>query len=500
MTKYKLVDPRTSRDVEIPLEENLIFDQLWNNRDVSVEPVTTNGPRLQLRLIDTPGLDDSAGMDQENITSVLSFLTDIAQSDDPTHRYISTILFVCNANKAFSADFQEIFKYYRRCMPNLFGSLAIVNTHFSIDKWQQKWRAYLPKKVANRSTHSAKDDVIQERRESFLEYLGMNPQHFFIDSKPRKRIPFEVLTSLNDLAEIISYLSFKDPMPITHMRLIKRDPWKAADMVLVTYLQTIKNHWTKERAQILSTASEDSIMRAVCEKRVLDWEAEIAKCEEDLERYDCDLTYELASYNTRDQVTKTTKWAAYATFQKIKQDFKITEPIQPFFVKTPERKADDAAYWTGFTESPGVWLGHYEGKWRTVPSLNAQSWTYNKHYYADLIFEIGNRKRKRQAELLQERQTLAKLNSRPGANDDNPYVKELNARIAKCEYFIEQLESDEGNLKKGFNKAAMERYARKAVKVRPADLFQFVREEDEDFEAMLRTVRFLLPEGDERAE
>lgn len=494
MTRYKLVNRNTHEDVEIPEDEQSVFDLFWRTQEATVEPVSPRGPLLNLRLIDTPGLDDSRGRDQTNIYSVLQYLTQMSKSEDPSLRSISTILFVCNANKSLTRDFQDIFRYYQRCMPNLFGSLAIVNTHFSIEKWQQKYTAYLPKKVASRLTHSAKDDVIQERRAKFFEYLGCNPRHFFIDSRPRKRLPFEVLTSLNDLSEIINYLSFKDPMPIKDMRLIKFDPWMAADSVMVGYLSTIKHYWEKAHKEIISTANEDAVSRDECTRRILDWEAEIAECEKELELKDSDVVWDIQNYNVRDQVVKSTRVVKYATFSRIKQSYKITEAISPFYVRIPEHKDGDEAWWAGHHKDPetGAWTGQFEVAWRKVPSLGADSYTYNRFKYADVIREVRSRKQKREIELVQERTKLQRLAARPSNSKDDGNLKILSTWIARCDYFIKQLMSDEGDLTQGFNKAASERYAKGAAKVGPADLFKLVKEEDESFEAVLRTVERLI--------
>ncbi|KID81315.1 hypothetical protein MGU_11314 [Metarhizium guizhouense ARSEF 977] len=499
ITKYKLVDMNNFTDINIPDDEGKLFelDGIWDNQDMDVQPIDQNAPRLHVRLIDTPGLDDSRGRDKDmqNIWTVLKFLTATAESETPWDRYISTILFVCNANKAFSSDFQEIFKYYKQCMPNLFGSLAIINTHFSIDKWHQKYTRWIPSQLSNVG-HTAKDDVIQARRASFLDTLGINPQHFFIDSKPRARFPFEEVVSRNDLSEIITFLSFKDPMPIAQMRLVKRGPWMAVDWLLVSYLNTIKNEWQKEYKSRSDAASDNVKLRDISRTRLHNWATELKECEEKLEIYDSETTYNLVSYNTRDRVDTSTRFLKYATFQKIKGTFPITEAERPFYVKTQPRSDTDAAYWTGHTETSTTWTGSFEAKWGKVPNLNAQSWTKNMYHYKDAISVLRKRRRELEINLAKERQILQRLEGRV-VDDDDPRMKALSGWLSKCDEWIKRLKSDECDLKKGFTQAASERYAKLYSAITPRDLFQMVLEEDEDFEAELQSVKRLLPRSDQ---
>lgn len=499
ITKYKLVDINNSTDVNIPDDEGELFEEdgIWDNKDMVVQPIDDNAPRLHIRLIDTPGLDDSRGRDKDmqNIWTVLKFLTTISESENPWDKYISTILFVCNANKAFSSDFQEIFKYYKQCMPNLFGSLAVINTHFTVSKWREKYTRWIPKQLS-KGRNTAKDDVIQARRASFLDTLGINPQHFFIDSQPRVRLPFEEAVSRNDLNQIITFLSFKDPMPITHMRLVKRDPWMAVDSQLVSYLNTIKNEWQREYKSRSDAASDNVRLRDISRTRVNNWQTELKECEEKLEIYDSETTYNLVSYNTKDQIDTSTRFLKYATFQRIKGTFRITEPETPFFVKTQPRSDADIAYWTGHTETSTTWTGTFEAKWGKVPNLNAQSWTKNMYHYKDKIAELRKRKRDFEINLTEERGVLRRLEGRV-VDDDDPRMKALSEWLSKCDEWIKRMKSDECDLKKGFTQASSERYAKVHSAITPRDLFQMVLEEDEDFEAALQSAKRLLLRSDQ---
>jgi hypothetical protein len=278
------------------------------------------------------------------------------------------------------------------------------------------------------------------------------------------------------------------------MRLIKRDPWKAVDIELVNYLNIAKNHWRRQHDELTATASDDVVLRDQSTTRIRDWTAEIEKCKADLKMYDCDAVYNLVPYNTRDSVNKLTRVVNFATFQKNKGTFKITEPITPFFVKTQPRSDADDAYWTSYTETPTSWTGNFEAKWRKIPSLNAQSYTYNRHYYKDSIIEIEGRKRHLEIALVGEQMALLKLEKR-GSDKDDPRFKELSTCLSKCEEWITRLKSDEGDLKKGFTPAASERYAKGAAAIGLHDLFQMIGEDDEDFEAALRSIKKLLTRG-----
>ena len=74
-TTYRFVDTLTNKEIEILEDEGRILQHdIWKQKRARVEPVDPEAPEVHLRLIDTPGLDDSRGNDAENIQNVFEKL------------------------------------------------------------------------------------------------------------------------------------------------------------------------------------------------------------------------------------------------------------------------------------------------------------------------------------------------------------------------------------------------------------------------------------------
>lgn len=170
-------------------------------------------------MIDTPGLDDSNGLDAENIAALAECLGALAHTEYPK---VSALLLVCDANAAFSDSFQRTYKYYQNAMPNLFGGLAVLNTKFTVATWAEKRGFQLPQE-------SAKEREMNERRSAFSKIFNRNPHHFFIDNVPNPGRLFEELVTLNTIAEIFNFIGGRGSMEIGQMLFPKTDKMIVVD-------------------------------------------------------------------------------------------------------------------------------------------------------------------------------------------------------------------------------------------------------------------------------
>ena len=193
MTSYILVNSLNQPE-DIPEDEGLIFSSgLWKKRDLRVLPEDPHAEIVRLRLFDTPGLDDSnPARNVFNIQLVLQYLSRLADDDDLDRRHLSAVMFVIKSTASFSASLQKWFLYYQRCMANIFGSIAVVNTNFRLSDWKTEYGKQVLNFVGVKGSQlSSRDLRMKERRGAWSKTFRSDPAHFFVDSKPNIKKPFE---------------------------------------------------------------------------------------------------------------------------------------------------------------------------------------------------------------------------------------------------------------------------------------------------------------------
>lgn len=465
-TQYRLVNVRSGADINIPEDEEEVFGRIWRSsspKKCRIDPIDPFSPRLRLRLIDTPGLDDTEGGDAENIAALSECLTNLSYTENPT---VSALLFVCDATSAFSDSFQRTYRYYQAAMPNLFGGLGVLNTKFTVATWAEK-REFFHLKLP---TESAKERVMNERRSAFSKIFKRNPQHFFIDSVPSPGRLFEELVALNTIADIFNFIGGRGEMKIGQMLFPKTDKMIAVDARAKYLLTGVKAQWESQYRKLVASMKSE-IQRQISEndRENKEWQDEIAAIKSKLQRYDNDSEFTLDKYNNQDDPTLWKQFTKFITFSKFKNSMTIKESY-PYF----DVEAIDGinSYWTGHTmnQNTKTWTGQYEAKHGYTPRVTARSYTQNKYYYMEEIRKLNER-------LINCMTRLNRLSDRI-ANQKapvNPEVAILNSRITACERLLKLLSDPCPPLKKGFDDAARIRYRKAAADVGPDDVLSMVR-------------------------
>ncbi|KAF3292439.1 hypothetical protein TWF132_005500 [Orbilia oligospora] len=116
-TRYKLVDIENSQQIDTSEDnEDHLFHTIWKRKtaeDCEIFPLENNPRTIKLRLIDTPGLDDSQGSDDRNIAEVMMHLKRLSQAGEG-HNHLTAIVFVLSSTEAFSGKLQNLYQYYQR--------------------------------------------------------------------------------------------------------------------------------------------------------------------------------------------------------------------------------------------------------------------------------------------------------------------------------------------------------------------------------------------------
>ncbi|KAK0701759.1 hypothetical protein B0T26DRAFT_529462 [Lasiosphaeria miniovina] len=94
--------PRSMYPTSPSMDEQRVLDGNWWRKQSSsrfdIWLRDPDGPYLRLRLIDTPGLDDSANKDFENMQEVLTELNALAKSNVEWQRSIKASVLIYNPN------------------------------------------------------------------------------------------------------------------------------------------------------------------------------------------------------------------------------------------------------------------------------------------------------------------------------------------------------------------------------------------------------------------
>ena len=393
LSEWKLVDTHTGRDIDVSLEEHkLLSRRAWRKYkpgDASIVP-RSNERLIRLRVIDTPGLDDSEGRDFENLCGILNLLNHESESKDFATHKLTAVALVYKASGAFSNSFQQQLKTYQRCMPNLFNVLSVINTDFNLPDWAAE-RQRLEHELNLDET--CLEYIERQRRKAFKDLLGLDPTHFFIDNKPNGKHLLEELRSRIVLTQILEFWHNAIPMKIEQMRLAKSPSMIAVDNRLEQWLQYALSEWSKEKGELQKTATKEESLHAVFCEREQTLDNALKRLDDSLKLRDTEDKYPLNTYTTTDHRSEASLAARWMFRQRILNELHITEPnVEEFKVDA----ADTAtARWVSKNPKPAekAWVGRYEAAPGELPRLTAVSYTTNRVYYRDTIESLKQQRR-----------------------------------------------------------------------------------------------------------
>jgi len=360
LSDYKLVDLSPSpKDVPLPKSERELLSQkgLWTKLNSKLIPTTPNAPVVSFRIIDTPGLDDSENEDLSNITDVMRTLNHLLQTDNnPT---VNGLIFVMGVSSPFGKTFQSVYNYYRRCVPDLFGGVTMVNTKFTFREWKQR-RRHLEECGEVDESQESWTRILQDRRSDFANLLDHDPPHWLVDSKPAPEDNLERLFSLNHTMDLLRVVASQSPKKISHLRYQKMDKDMAIDSSIQSRVQSKLYTWEKFRELILAKSSAEQKLYIQSQGRILEVEKKIRDFDERLSSIEHD---EVISLNMRD--TRIPDTASFWT--RVKRPFggggstrtlQVEEPYETFHV---DFLPNDGSKWVKAEKtSKNVWVGTYK--------------------------------------------------------------------------------------------------------------------------------------------
>ncbi|KAK6527703.1 hypothetical protein TWF694_004684 [Orbilia ellipsospora] len=491
-TRYRLFDHREEGYVHVAEEdEETYFSKMWRKKTsefCEIHPIDNHPRYFNLRIIDTPGLDDSQGSGQDdcNIAEVMGYLHKMAMNDE-LPKYITALVLILSIETPFSEHLQKIFKYYERCMPNLFGGLAIVNTNFTAEVWKSRFddrrkKSRMEKVAKAFATDTSKVDTMRERRQDFASIFNRDARHFFIDSVPDSRRIVEQLTSHNQMYDIITYLACQSQMPVTNVKLYKSPRMAQIDGLLVNWLNDARGDLTREETKLTAHLGEAHAVRAENAKKLQSFRTEIEQLEKELTIYNNDNDYTLKTHSTggQDRASTPGLMGRYIIRTKIKNTKIITEPDYPGF-KVETYNDEPYARWGKQmfidNQNQRQWVGQYEGSPGHLPVLTAKTLVSNKQFYANQIRKLKEDITRRSADLNSE-ENLERYFKSQNAIDSkmlDPTLKRIALGLSEINDLVNSLNADWLPIEVGLNDAARKRYTKVDMKkVTPQDLVEMV--------------------------
>jgi GTPase SAR1 family protein len=476
LSDYKLVDRSSGKDIQLPDKERDLLKEKgkWTDANSRLIPWAPDARLVTFRIVDTPGLDDGDQNDMNNITEVLGTMNGwLHNNDNPT---VNGLIFLISSTSAFGDTFQGLFKYYQRCMPDLFGGLAMVNTKFSIKEWKAK-RRDLEDDGAIEHSESARTRIVQQRRSDFADVfsdvlLGGDPPHWFLDSKPDPSDNLEILFSLNSTIDVLRVMAAQKPYNISHMSYVKMAGDVAVDTRIKGLVESKMHTWLKFRELIMDKSSAEKREYITNQERLLEYKQKIIDLDTELKRvnHDGEVTIRMGNTPLSDDVGFLTKVGRMAKWGGVTKTMEVDEKYEYYEVEFLDH---DSAKWLKRGKNPKTsgYIGTYKASWGKFPILYTRSYTRSSVMHLEDIKRW--RKQQIEAEISRDflEQKMSDSKKLPEVDED---LERLLILISQCRDVIAKLDLEKIPVE-ALDEAARRRYKKDSININDYDVMDAVR-------------------------
>lgn len=393
LVEYKIVSKQTGlecKDADGLSEVDLLMRRLPTKLRASKYEVKPRGKPwkiLKLRIVDTPGLNDSRNRDFENINDVLATLNSLGQKKNEWERKIHGIVLTEYYTGSLSYSTSVKIDTYRKCMENLFRQLLIINTGFTFEALRSKNSEYVSKGIISEK-ESVMPVLHKERTAAFEKDLGRDysPELFYIDNKPDPMFPYQDMASRNTLTTILDQLSHLSPMNIQQMTIQKTLEMIGVDACLNILLQSVTGKIRAKQKGLSEDNKGRAEERLAAQDTIDSLKNKLVILDAELARINDDSKFIIKRYPTGGF----SYWNVFASnfSSALTGSEKIREPDHPGF----QVQADDSpsGKWTskGWTQQDVEWRGEYQAEKGKRPRLVAKSYLTNKIIHKDRIREL----------------------------------------------------------------------------------------------------------------
>ncbi|KAF5021793.1 hypothetical protein F66182_6168 [Fusarium sp. NRRL 66182] len=261
---YRLDDPSGR-----PIKDADYFDLMDLTEEdallMASEP-EDDGKVYSFDLIDTPGLDDSAGDDMAIMADIIGRVGHLS--------HLNAIIYVRSMDQHFGKSFNQFYNYLERCMPMLCRGLIIVHSRFTTDR------------VGEARLKGV--DLARDRHEAFVKATQgrNNGAHFFMDNEPDIYSPFSMMQSFNSCYHLLKLLSKQLPLTISNVKLIKAPNMTTLDTKVLLALTRFQAEISKILQDKMEAASRASNQLFKGKRELSRLESKLSDHQEDLRRLD----------------------------------------------------------------------------------------------------------------------------------------------------------------------------------------------------------------------
>ena len=197
------------------------FAAATNNRPktqdakVASKPFPIEGRKVELKLIDTPGLNESAAKDLSHMIDIIKKLNECEE--------IRACILVVKFNAKIDAQYRATIEYYSKLLPGLFdNNVIIVMTDFATDERSEALR-----KRQHIDVEEVKRNTILELGQCSNNQISYSPQLFMIDCLPMTSAEKE--TSKKERDAILDFIFELPPIEVKNQLVAKTDYIKQKD-------------------------------------------------------------------------------------------------------------------------------------------------------------------------------------------------------------------------------------------------------------------------------
>uniref|UniRef100_A0A1X7STE0 AIG1-type G domain-containing protein n=1 Tax=Amphimedon queenslandica TaxID=400682 RepID=A0A1X7STE0_AMPQE len=319
--------------------------------------------RVELTIIDTPGLNESPSKDLSHMIDIIKKLNEC--------REIRACIFVVKFNAKIDAQYKATIKYYSKLLPDLFErNVIIVMTDFKTDKdsKQQRKRQCL-------NVEEVKCDTIDELCKCSNNQIKYIPQLFMIDCFAMYD---EKETSKKERAAILDYIFELRPIKVKSQKVAKTDYIKNKDKVEHQKLQEEikrKNDALKEDYKHSEAALNDTQKK----------KKEIDDLENDIDNF----REALLDKNTDENVV--------AAHQSINvSSFKIESPYE---ITSYDTWTNGSYNFTEIVQTSQIIQGNVVGEFMLGIYASVTAYTHKKLKYQDEIKDLNDKIKEKQNRL-----------------------------------------------------------------------------------------------------
>lgn len=323
-TEYSLKN--TNFSVELNEDD---FENLCNNKKVELNKNVRNDIKYDINMIDTPGLNDSFGNDEDNIINILYKINEIKK--------LNAVIFVTKVDTPYSNNFKKIFEYYIKSFPDLRQRFIILHTNFNHEKM-----------VEDLYENS---NFQENRKKKFKEELGIEVLHYFIDNKPNQRYRFREFISFQGLNDILSNLSSLEFANVNYINYIKTELIKNIDKQIKSRLEGSNNGYNDRIVYVSGDLGDVSTDLVRINKLKTDMETELINVQQKLNEYN----------NSNDEIIYTdscsSDWKFFSTQQKEFNPQNLSEGY------TEHKEKGENCEWKNELKSVNSYYVKLQGKW-----------------------------------------------------------------------------------------------------------------------------------------